>query len=72
MSEMSFSEQKFAISDWLLDNLGLESDDYTMLIDSAKSADEIAAAVSAIRRQLELRNVMLANKFHAHAVTVRM
>lgn len=63
MAKKSVSELKFLTSDWLLDEMGFDSDPYVELLQKAQSYDELGLAAQEIRKKMAISSMDLATKF---------
>lgn len=60
---MTLSETKFNVNNWLLDELGLDADQYTDMIDSAVNIKDVSSAALTIYSKLQSIDRSLAKKF---------
>lgn len=63
MAELSVSELKFKMNDFLLDNLGLDADMYTDRIDSAKDLKGLTTIISSVYAAIKVTQPNIALKF---------
>lgn len=63
MADFSVSELKFKMNDFLLDSLGLDADDYTDRIDSAKDFKDLNLVISSVYAKIKATQPTVALKF---------
>ena len=60
--DITLSEAKYQINDWLLDELGLDADDFTSKVDNVSSEKELSECVNGFYSHFKSKNPDVAKK----------